>query len=280
MSGETPARGDRDRATFESLDEVRAKANRQFPAEYLEGIESTLCLFGATTLGRSELVHVLDAAVPRVTVVDPFWKKLRDVERLFPPEWSYSRDELLAWCGTARDEGRRYDVVICDGSPSIVDHVWEDVVPVAASLARTWALFRITGDYLADYGFEPTAAGVDSLLKRLHGTGVEPARLVKRSSGKGGTFWALFAAEELGQAAAGAGRGAVRCGAPEAESQVEPDRLVHLQDLLGHQACADLTSCRAVVNGFREGVFQKQRQAIFRVHTTELSPFAAGQSMQ
>jgi hypothetical protein len=248
-----------------ALEEVRSKAQRNFPTDCLESAASVACLFGGSSGGRADLIHVLQAGVGDVAVVDDRPAKLRQVEGIFPETWTYVCGDCLGFCSDAQEDDRRYDVVICDGSAGAVDHLWEELLPFAVNVARTWLMVRISGEYFERWG-QVDEDAIRAMVGELHGFEPEIDRIIQRSSGRGGTFWVVIrpgapvtaAAQEIADDAPvgleGIAHGREQC--------------VEMRDLLDHAACTAHPHCLEIVDEWRSAVERKDRQSIFRVFTS------------
>jgi hypothetical protein len=254
----------------EALRSVAAERRANFPADIVKHARSALCLDGATTEGRADLIYLFEANVSNVTVVDRRADKLRVVSKTFPSVWRYLHASPVEVCKEALEGQTSFDVVIADGSRATVDNFWEDVLIGALALTRQQLVARITGDYLSEFDLEPTSSGVALLCRRLHGVDIDVAYLIKRSSGNGGTFWAIVnGAEQSDKAALGElWHKATRGGMDGSSGSYGSEHCVGLRDDLGRRGCPASRDCLETVDQFRRSLSEHERTGVFRAFTT------------
>lgn len=248
-----------------TIDEIRERAQKQFPLDVLDGIKSVVCFYGATSGGRSDLIHLFDAGLSSVHVVD-VEKKLRDVATVFPENWEYTPKEPEEILSTLLAQDVMYDLVICDGSAGIVDYVWEDLLPRLFHLSRKRVLVRLSGEYAFDYVADITAESVRVLARKVSSITVNVEHLARRSSGRRGTWWVAFSAgEKHPEAIPSVGLDNV----PAVFDEIEQHRelCVLVKDLWGEQGCCAGVSCAKQVNHFRQVCVDKDRHSLHRVYT-------------
>lgn len=256
-----------------TLEDIRATAQRKFPVGLLKGCRSALCLFGAASKGKCDLIHLLDAGVPHVTVIDDSSSRMAELARVFPAAWEYKVENCLAACQNLLAKRRLFDIVVCDGSAGVIDHIWEELLPYLGDLAVRKALVKLNDDYAALQGTPATPAGVASLAKQLHGADLVVDDLVLRSRGKGGTYWAILskriAGTPLVETAAGVRDRRTSQGARRFdEIAYGRAQCVLLDDQWGLHGCPQDAPCRDNINKFRINVVQKESQSIYRIYTS------------
>lgn len=261
------------RSAPRSLEEIRAAAQKHFPHNVLDRSRSALCLFGAASRGKCDLIHLLDGGVGQVTVVDDSSVKMAELSEIFPATWEYRVENCLAACQRLLAEEKRFDVVVCDGSAGVVDHIWEELLPFACDLGACKTVVKLNSEYLALKQSPATPAGVAALAKSLHGADLVVEDLVVRSRGKGGTYWAVLAKKSPGVSAVHSSQGAKAgrsAGGANAFHEIEygRDACVPLEDLIGQQGCSGHAQCRETINKFRLNVAQKESQSIYRAYTS------------
>lgn len=84
--------------TYPTLEHVAMEA-RPYPTHLLEGCETGLVLFAAAFFGHNDAIHFAQADV-LTTCVDNDRKKLKQMERLYPPEWVFMWDDAWSYAGT------------------------------------------------------------------------------------------------------------------------------------------------------------------------------------
>ncbi len=84
-----------------------------YPAQYLEGLETALCLFGAAFEGRNDAVHMWEYGI-RTNVVDVDFGALSKMRRLYPDDWQFVNVDAWEYAEAARREELVFDVVSVD----------------------------------------------------------------------------------------------------------------------------------------------------------------------
>jgi hypothetical protein len=173
---------------------ARVLAEETFPCAVLAGAETAACFFAAAFHGRQDVIHVLDAGVREITVIDKDWPKLLAMAALYPKDTLRLRHgDALLEAKHLIGRGDAFDVVTLDP--------WTQFIPATLSsfttyarLARRALVAGVSAEWLADA--PPTPEGV---LKRLWlEIGEEPLVAVpcvevrKRSDHLGGIYWAVF----------------------------------------------------------------------------------------
>jgi hypothetical protein len=94
-----------------TVDDVRAHGDRAlYPTEVLEGCESALVLFAAAFLGRQDACWVEEAGLV-ATCVDSDDRRLQEMLRLYPEDWTFVRDDAFSFVTRT---ARMWDVVSVD----------------------------------------------------------------------------------------------------------------------------------------------------------------------
>ncbi len=105
-----------------TLDMLRARS-LFYPAEYLAGKKSALAVFVTYFLGRNDVVYLLDAGIPAVTLVDQDSVGLNLMTRIYPAHWSYLVSDYRRYLDEALARGERFDVVSCDPPMFLTEEV-------------------------------------------------------------------------------------------------------------------------------------------------------------
>ena len=179
--------------TFPSRDEVWANrsAERAFPSELLQGAGSAISFFSAAFFGRNDVTYLDRLGIPDITLVDVDGPKVAAMAQIYSTVTQVHAEDAFAVAQRLRQDGARYDVVVCDpftdmGFPIIADH-FEDF----SALARRVLVTGIRTADLEQAGVEPTIAGVqDWFTARGHGEW-EVAWLRMRNSSTGLQWLAL-----------------------------------------------------------------------------------------
>ena len=251
-----------------SLEKIRSPIARCLPLDGVKGDASILCMMGAGTFGKAELIRLRDEGFKRVTVVDPNHKKVRIVKELFPQEWEYSTSEPDAWIRSEILSKRAFDIVICDGSKAVQDYTWGTLLAQVLLLPVSRYVWKLTEEYLADYDLGLVSDdSVALLLEQLGLNQFVVESIQPRSPG----YWVVMRRAKLSGDTPAFER-STRHETPHRENACE------LRDILGNPPCPNEDTCQQVVDKFRWSVERKQRQSIFRVftddHFDQASPMA------
>ena len=256
-----------------SIDEIRQSAQKRFPSKYLEGAQSAVCLFGATTNGRTDLIHLYDSGFRNVVVVDGNKAKLDAVTLAFPDGWSYENLQGLEYCGRRLRQEGPADIVIADGSRRTVDSLWENQLPVILAITRKWLIARVSANYLAEYEFTPTPEDISQLCLFLHGVEVKCAELIKRTSGEGGTYWAVIQGVADNTATMGLCETVIEGRADRGPIDLNEvyggEYTIRVLDMLGQHGCPDSQDCHSVIDSIRKTIFEHERTGVYRFFTSE-----------
>lgn len=242
-----------------SREDIRQRMQKHFPRHLVDPEASILVLNAGTTGGRAELIHLADLAVTDVTAVEPERTRLATIRPAFPRRWRYLNREPTDVCREAVAVGTRYELVIADGSPHTVDHLWLDLMPLAAGVAGGLLLAKVTGDFLTSYGVSATEKGLRQLLVEHGMEGLTVERFVPRSRGHGGTSWAVVAVKGLAE---------VRVPVRIPRSRPLPDvPTARISDAFEESSCVQATSCIAIIDRWRRTLLRYDRSALFRAYT-------------
>jgi hypothetical protein len=143
-----------------TLDELRARSG-PYPKELLPGCETALVLFGAAFLGANDAIHLADAGIAAVTVVDIDGDRLERMRALYPPTWRFVAADAFAFSATEREAGARYDLLSIDPFTGLMPRCREHL-PVFLELARRALVLGV------EHGgvFEPPAGWRASRVER------------------------------------------------------------------------------------------------------------------
>ncbi|MBV9861113.1 MAG: methyltransferase domain-containing protein [Alphaproteobacteria bacterium] len=85
-----------------------------FPADFVAGKSSALCVFTTAFLGKADVIYVKDAGIADVTLVDLDGAAMEAMRQIYPPHWSYIVSDYRTFLSEAIAQNRRYDVVTAD----------------------------------------------------------------------------------------------------------------------------------------------------------------------
>ena len=89
--------------------------------DLLEDCSTGLCLFGAGFYGAHDSIHMLDAGIKNVHVVDIDLEKLKVMESIYPKKWMFTDADVFEWIQNAKDMGLYWDVVSIDPPTALLD---------------------------------------------------------------------------------------------------------------------------------------------------------------
>lgn len=176
-----------------TLDAIRRDSNpATFPTHVLAGAESAACFFCAGFLGRNDVIHVADAKVRRVVLVDNDPGKLEEMFRLYPQTWATFHGDAFAAAEEMRARGDGFDVSIVDPWSNAIPHALL-AIPTWLAVTRKHLVIAASRDWFDGLHIQPTIEDAQSWLKRTHWNGyeldAEVAAITWRSNYLRGIYW-------------------------------------------------------------------------------------------
>jgi SAM-dependent methyltransferase len=161
-----------------------------FPAEFLAGRASALCVFTTAFLGKADVIYVYDAAIRDVTLVDLDEIAMNKVRQMYPPHWSYIVSDYRSFLSAAVEQRRRYDLVTADppafAFPDMRDRSLRDLLLLTDRL-----IISLGGpEILDEMGF---ADGTEAMSRRFSekmGFPLSVRHLLRR--GNTDRYWVVF----------------------------------------------------------------------------------------
>lgn len=119
-----------------------------YPKHLLTECKSALCLFGAGFYGASDGIHMYDADISHVTIVDHDVTKIHDMEAIYPKHWLFDAFDVFEWVEhTVELNLPKWDIVSIDPpTPHIPRCV--DQLDVFVSLAKKYVTLTTYNEYL------------------------------------------------------------------------------------------------------------------------------------
>lgn len=174
-----------------SLDEVRASADpATFPREVLSGATSAVCFFAAAFRGRNDAIHLADAGLADVLVVDVDAEKLGEMRAIYPASWRWTVGDAYAVARDLRERGERADVVVVDAWQSECERALAEL-PLWCAVARRHVVVTVAKPWLDAHGLRPDAASLSKWLAE-RGIVATVASLHHRADWSGGTWWLVL----------------------------------------------------------------------------------------
>jgi hypothetical protein len=178
-----------------TLDLLAISAQRAFPLRLLHGCQSVLSFFCAQFYGKNDIIHVYNAGVPEVTLVDLDEAKLAVMKSLYPAGWNTRVGDAFSVAEELRSAGRRFDVVICDPYTQMAKTVAWDHLALFRALARKYWFVLYTQEMFDELGVAPGSPDLAARLAQKAGCPVEIEGVYRRSSHKGGIYWCVIRAQ-------------------------------------------------------------------------------------
>jgi len=175
-----------------SLADVRASADpTTFPREVLDGATSAACFFGAAYRGRNDAIHLADAGLVDVLVVDADGEKLGEMRAIYPASWRWTVGDAYAAARDLRERGEKADVIVVDAWQSDCEQALAEL-PLWCAIARRRVVVTVAKPWLDDHSVRPTAASISAWLA-ARGIPATFASLHHRADWSGGTWWLVLA---------------------------------------------------------------------------------------
>lgn len=189
--------------TTDVLARIRAASTPgTFPRDVLTGARSAADFFGAGFLGQNSAIHLLDAGIEDVVVVDYDEAKLATMSSAYPSTWRfwpsdcYAAARILAEDNHTRRPPRIADVVVVDPWTNGIDRAIRNL-GVWTEIAARYVVIGVHEPWLAGRGALSRApVAIDAAFQRVE-FAARPARpfrvvdVVKRSDHVGGVWWAV-----------------------------------------------------------------------------------------
>lgn len=172
---------------------LRHAAQKAFPSWLVGPSRSAACFFVGQFYGKNDVVHLYSMGMRDVTLVDADADRLEHMASIYPDEWVTHVDDAFERARTWRDEGRTFDLVVCDPYTNMADKVAWDDFELFAALAEQYLCLLYTKDMFDRLGIEPEAAALGTALGGRLERSVTCLDVVRRSTHAGGVFWATFA---------------------------------------------------------------------------------------
>lgn len=160
-----------------ALMHVRDPDDRSYPAHLLVGQTSSLVLFCAAWHGRQDAVYHADAGL-RASCVDSDGARLKEMQAIYPPDWSFFEEDVFAFAKRALMTDWKWDIVSLDPFTSLFDRCADEL--------ETWCVLARRAVVLG--------SGAFTIVEPPRGWRVSEER--RRSDFQGGIFWSVIEREE------------------------------------------------------------------------------------
>jgi len=173
-----------------------------FPHDVLRGARNVTDFFGAGFLGTNSALHVADAGIEDVVVVDTDEAKLDAMSAFYPGSWRFLPADAYLVARMFRETyhlhpPRIADVVIVDPWTQGIERAWR-ALTTWTQICRGTLLLGVHEPLFAGRGIMPrNAAAVDALIASFEFGARLPVvptcrALHKRSDHAGGVWWAVL----------------------------------------------------------------------------------------
>lgn len=154
-----------------------------FPVSHLADNTSALCLFTHSYFGSQDVIHVYNAAVPQVTLVDIDAPRTAAMRLIYPPHWSYAVADFREFIEQSLGDGTKYDLVTADPDLSLVEEVTDDGLGRFAALTRRILCLGYTGEGLTRDGFDDGGIdGMSEVISKRIGSKITVVEIMHRNT--------------------------------------------------------------------------------------------------
>ena len=120
-----------------------------YPTDLLEDCTSGLCLFGAGFYGANDAIHMHNANISHVTVVDTDTEKLAVMSSMYGPGWILILNDVTTWVPNIANSGvLSWDIVSVDAPANMFDWCWNSI-DLLCALANKYVVLT-TYDSMVD----------------------------------------------------------------------------------------------------------------------------------
>lgn len=117
-----------------TIEIIREQAPAAFPHRAIRGCRNVLCLFSAWFYGRSDVIHVHDAAPERATLVDLHGPSLDDMRLIYPAHWRYVCADFRDFLAQAEADDISYDLIVSDPFRGVETAIAWELLPAIMRL--------------------------------------------------------------------------------------------------------------------------------------------------
>jgi hypothetical protein len=189
-----------DRGEVPTIDLLRSRKGAVFPTAAATGRNEVLSLFCGAFCGRNDVIHLYDTHPGHVTLLDANAEFMKDMQLIYPGNWTYVTEDYRSFLSQARDRQLSYDLIISDnpaGDPIGSDMVWRRLPTIMEICSGLY----ITNffDLPACRTFEELCVddrenlqGLSHALKTKSGIDVEVVEILQRNKT---VYWAVISKE-------------------------------------------------------------------------------------
>jgi hypothetical protein len=192
-AGKNALRYNNDPGELPTIKDLRLTAQKAFPGRLLHECRSAASFFCAAFYGKNDLIHVYNAGVPNVTMLDQDAEKLEHMRSIYPDHWETVCGDAFEIVKQLHADGKKYDAVVADmftGEPG--KKVAWDFYDHFSGITGKYLFLMYFQGMLDELGVPAEPAPLQEALIGKLGRPVNVVDLVRRSSHAGGMFWCVI----------------------------------------------------------------------------------------
>jgi hypothetical protein len=148
-----------DRGEIPSLEKLSELGSPAFPAEYVNGKNTALCVFVTLFLGKNDVIRLYKAGVKHVTLVDNDADGMADMRLIYPAHWTYIVSDYRDFLDSAAARGLRYDLVVVDQPIALTQEAAWDHFPSLLALFTDTLMISYTQGMVEALGWDGNDLG-------------------------------------------------------------------------------------------------------------------------
>jgi hypothetical protein len=167
-----------------------------FPRGCLTGVSSAACLFACEQYGRQDVIHLFEAGIPHVTLVDLDDGRMAHMKRMYRPDWRYEVQDFREFLGSAVAAKAQYDLVTTDPRLVMADEVVGERLRQLAAIARNGLCLLYTADLLERDGYN--SGGVERMSQVISARAGRKLEVLEVMHRANTVFWAVIRVADAG----------------------------------------------------------------------------------
>jgi hypothetical protein len=173
-----------------TIEILREQTSISFPQEAVRNKKNVLSLFSAHYYGRSDVIHIYDAAPGRMTLVDLDRHSLDDMQRIYPKAWTYVHQDFASFLRDAEEKGLSYDLIVSDPYRGHGQTIAWEFLPLVMRLCSDTFITNYFVEMFDELGVGPEdLARLSRAIAVRTGVAVEVTQTVHRS---GDVHWVVM----------------------------------------------------------------------------------------
>lgn len=173
-----------------TLEILREQTSNSFPTQAVRNCKRVLSIFCANFYGRSDVIHIHDAAPEHVTLVDLDLPSLEDMRLIYPAHWTYINQDYETFLHNAAADGLSFDLVVCDPYRGHGKTVAWQLLPTVMRLCSDVFITNYFGEMFEELAVGPEDVGRLSRAVRGHtGVNIEILNVIHRAAD---VYWVVM----------------------------------------------------------------------------------------